>query len=61
MRDELIRIGTDKLANESRLNTVFDLVFGSSHKFVYIHDYTPVLYVNRTWTGVFSHLMNDRL
>ena len=61
MKNESIRVGTEHFANKSTLDKslAYDLIFGSFYEFVYLPDYTPLQYVNNTWTGALGHLLND--
>jgi hypothetical protein len=62
MKRQLIRIGTEKFANISKLNkyNAFDLLFGHFHELVYVPEYFPWQHVNGTWTGAIGDLMNDK-
>jgi hypothetical protein len=61
MKKELIRIGTNKLVNETELNKyyAFNLIFSNYNtKFVKQNEYfTP--FINGTWSGAFRSLLND--
>jgi len=61
MENALIRIGNDKLPNESELDkkVAFDLLFGGFHELVYTPDYLPLQFVNSSWMGALGHMMSD--
>lgn len=62
MKKPLIRIGTDKLVNETTLRKShgFDVLFGENdYYFVHIEDDTSWDVVNGTWLGSMGYLMND--
>jgi hypothetical protein len=60
MQKQLVRIGTERHVNESKLNEfyAFDLIYGGFYEFVYIPDYYPWKLLNGTWTGALGHLIN---
>lgn len=62
IQKELIRIGTNRFVNESKLDeyNVFNLIFGNYYEFVYVPEHDPYQLVNGTWTGALGYLMNDK-
>jgi hypothetical protein len=60
MKKELIRIGTEKFANETTLDKyyAFDLVYGGHYELVYCPDFDPYGFVNGTWRGALGRLVN---